>query len=352
MSVEAPAVGAERVPVRTARVRRAAPADRGTVLELLGEHLPGVDVARRHAWLYEGNPHGRSVTMIASDPTTGEPMGLTSLFPRRVLVAGKERLGSIGGDGYVRARFRRRGVATALHRACVDAMAAGERGGPVGFMFGGPLTNNLKALLRAGSRLVGNLQRFSRPAIAQRAALALAGDRSATHLEEITWEHVPALDALWQAAKDDRLVMPVRDAVHWLWRFSDTPAGVQRGFIMIEGAKPIGAVAIELREDCAAIVDLLAPRGHLTRALWAAALACGRRTVTMQVNQGSPLVAPLLACGFFPREKKGYQVLASGDDGDATSLFDRRRWYYTWGDCDGDRVFDRPAPDVQIKTCS
>ncbi len=200
--------------------------------------------------------------MIAYEPRTGEPMGLTSLFPRRVLVRGHERIGSIGGDGYVRPKFRRRGVATALHRACFEAMHPHG----VGFMFGAPVVNNLKALLRAGSRVVCDLQRFARPALAQRAVLALAGGRNAPHLEEMTWEHAPALDALWDRAKDERLVMPVRDAAHLLWRFGDTPAGVQRGFVVFHGRELLAAVAIEQGDNCAGIVDLVAPREHLSRA--------------------------------------------------------------------------------------
>src|SRR4051812_17876686 len=103
------------------RIVRAEERDRPTVLALLAEHTPGADVARRHEWLYESNPHGAAVTFLAFDEG-GTPMGLTSLFPRRVVVKGEVRLGSIGGDGYVRPAFRRRGVATALHRACLALM--------------------------------------------------------------------------------------------------------------------------------------------------------------------------------------------------------------------------------------
>src|SRR5690348_4112158 len=122
------------------RILRAGEQDRPTVLSLLAEHLPGTDVARRHAWLYEQNPHGRAVTFLAFG-SGGVPAGLTSLFPRRVVVDGHLRTGAMGGDGYVRPVFRRRGVATALHRACLATMrGAHDRGDPeaVEFMFGAP----------------------------------------------------------------------------------------------------------------------------------------------------------------------------------------------------------------------
>src|SRR5580704_15999728 len=129
-------------------IARAAAPDRPTVLRLLAEYLPGTDVVRRHEWLYEKNPHGRAVTFLAVGKD-GTPLGLTSLFPRRAIVDGVIRTGSIGGDGYVRPAFRRRGVATALHRACLDVLRADP--GAIEFMYGPPVANNLAALLRAGS---------------------------------------------------------------------------------------------------------------------------------------------------------------------------------------------------------
>jgi hypothetical protein len=36
-------------------------------------------------------------------------------------------------------------------------------------------------------------------------------------------------------------------------------------------------------------------------------------------------------------------VLVPDDDRDAPALFDKKRWYYTWGDSDVDRVLERPA---------
>src|SRR4051812_42934916 len=137
-------------------VARAGEHDRATVLTLLAEHLPGADVARRHQWLYESNPHGAAITFIARDEA-GTPMGLTSLFPRKVAVDGVVRVGSIGGDGYVRPAFRRRGVATALHRACLELMRVGGRDGGVEFMYGAPEPENLRALERAGARTITSL---------------------------------------------------------------------------------------------------------------------------------------------------------------------------------------------------
>ena len=89
------------------------PRDQELVKTLLQGHLgPDADVEARYQWLYLKNPHGKARTYLATHGATGEAAGLTSLFPRRVLVAGRHRNGAIGGDGYVRPAFRRQGIAT------------------------------------------------------------------------------------------------------------------------------------------------------------------------------------------------------------------------------------------------
>src|SRR5262245_32410123 len=91
-------------------VRRATPSDRHLIKRTIAEYLPTVDPTRRYDWLYLGNPHGTALTWLATDDASGELAGLTSFFPRRMIVDGVEACGALGGDGYVRPAFRRRGV--------------------------------------------------------------------------------------------------------------------------------------------------------------------------------------------------------------------------------------------------
>ena len=95
----------------------AGPEDRLAIEAAVAERLPGVDVARRHRWLYEENPHGPALTWIARDGATGQVAGMTSFFPRCIVAQGREVTAAMGGDCYVRPAFRRRGIASALHGA-------------------------------------------------------------------------------------------------------------------------------------------------------------------------------------------------------------------------------------------
>src|SRR5262249_1133052 len=136
-------------------IRLAGNDDRAQVLKLLARMSPD-DVAERYRWLYQGNPHGRALTWLALDPDTGEAAGCTSVFPRRVIVDGAERRGSMGGDCFVEPAARRRGLATRLHlQSFADMHTLG-----VDFMYGPPVPNNLAALVKAGSKVVTGFKRW------------------------------------------------------------------------------------------------------------------------------------------------------------------------------------------------
>lgn len=326
------------MPAIPPRIARAEERDRSTVLALLAEHTPGADVAHRHAWLYEGNPHGAAVTFLAFDEG-GTPMGLTSLFPRRVVVKGEVRLGAIGGDGYVRPAFRRRGVATALHRACLALMQENLRSGAgVEFMYGAPEPTNLVALERAGSRTITRLRRYSRSGPLQtifRLGGALAG-RTRTRLAPLEGADARVGEVFAGAAAGAAL-LPVRDPEQYAWRFR-TPSRAQQPFAVIEDDAVTAICALERKGTQVAVVDFLAPRDGWSATLRSTANAAGGETLTTITTDGGPSATDLLYAGFVPREGKGFQVLAPSDHPALPTLLDPASWQYVWADGDLDHV--------------
>lgn len=299
---------------------------------MLSEHLPGSDVARRHAWLYEQNPHGRAVTVIARDERSGEPLGITSVFPRRMLIAGRTHLGAVGGDGYVRPSARRRGIATAMHKAALETMR--EVG--VEIMFGPPEPHNLRALERAGARVVAHVRRYVRPRLLQSllgplGRLASRGGR----LDPIEGRD-SRVDTIFDRAVDNAVVTPVRDAAHYAWRFADSPAGAQHAFVVLRHDKPLGLCVLERSEGRVAVVDLFARPVDFVDALSIAAATSGAASLVTQLNDRGPHAVSLLRAGFFAREGKPFQVHAC--EGMDPAVFEASRWYHTWGDGDLDRV--------------
>src|SRR5215216_4470836 len=139
-------------------IRLADANDGEEVIRLMGKIYSG-DMTARYDWMYRSNPHGQALTWLAIERATGEAVGCTSIFPRKVYVEGRERTGGIGGDCFIEPRVRRRGLATRLHAASFHEMRAGG----VDFMYGPPTPNNLGALVKAGSKVVTNYRRWVRP---------------------------------------------------------------------------------------------------------------------------------------------------------------------------------------------
>lgn len=325
-----------------ALVRRAGPGDVAVILELLREHYGAEhDVAARHEWLYRRNPHGEAVTFLAFDRATRAPAGLTSLFPRKVWVEGKEHRGSIGGDGFVRPRFRRRGIATALHRACLGSMKEGS----VELMYGPPEPHNLAALVRAGSKVVCQLRRFVRPLdgsrlvrfglVAAPLSRLLKPRRSPLRLRAIESNDIEAVDRIWARAARDLDIAPVRDARYYDWRFVRCPGGKQRAFYVMDGERTVGVCALERDGKRTVIVDIVAERRNYEAMIDAISFHCmGDEAIEIRLNERGPLASMLVRKAFVPRDRKAFQVLVDPKHPSARKLYRPQAWYYTTGDGD------------------
>lgn len=306
---------------------------RADVLRLLAEHLPETDVAARFSWMYEKNPHGRAITVVAYDGKSKEALGVASVFPRRLMTAGRMYLGAMGGDAYVKPTARRRGVATAMHKALHERM----RKEGVEVMFGPPVPNNLRALERAGSRVITNVCRYVRPGwvhAALRPFTRLRTSRS-VRLEALEGNERHA-EAVFEQALDPMQVIAVRDAAFFRWRFVENPSRVQRAFVLKNEQRALGVCVLEQKDKRLAIVDLVAPRVEYSRVLQAAIAATDATSFVMELNEEGPFADELRLAGLWPRERKPFQVLATTNR--EPNLFDASRWYYTWGDGDLDQV--------------
>ncbi len=303
------------------------------MLSLLAEYLPGTNASARLAWLYEQNPHGRALTVIAYDERTNLPVGMTSVFPRRLMARGRLLLGSIGGDAYVRPVARQQGVATAMHRALLHRM----RNEGIEVMFGPPEQHNLRALEHAGSRVVTHVRRYVRPSIVHDVLRPMSwlGHGRGTRLDPLA-KRDPRVDAIFERSVDSSLIIPVRDAAFYSWRFDQSPSSMQRPFVVMHENKPIGLCVLERKLGRVALVDLLAPAFDYARALHAALASSQASSFVVQLNESGPFANEMRWAGLMPRERKPFQVLATNQRDQ--SIFEASRWYYTWGDGDLDQV--------------
>ncbi|MDB4959776.1 MAG: hypothetical protein JWO36_7345 [Myxococcales bacterium] len=325
-------------------VRAASEADRPEVVELIREMIPGVDANARVTWLYERNPAGRALTWIAIE--NGEVAGCTSFFPFRLWLDREEVLGALGGDGYVRPKFRRRGVGGLLHDASRRAMM--DHG--IGCMYGAPGAMNLTPLKHGGSREVGHVARWVRPlrgaAIGLRSSLidrlvrGILRPRFVPYLEPMVRGDA-RIDEVWRKASASIRLGAIRDATFYTWRFIDAPAHREPPFVIMHQGQPIGACALEIMNGGKEIriVDLVTIPGA-----WNSSLAGISRhaaeteahTIDIKLMAIDGRVRQMWRAGFTERDSKPFLVMVP-KDGDRRFL-DPQRWFYCGADSDLDSL--------------
>ena len=97
-------------------------ADRGVLIEALSQSLLPQSDGRRFDWLYRECPHGEARVWIAGDRSSNGILGAAAVFPRRMYVEGKIRVGCVLGDFFIVPHFRSLGPAVLLQRACLEAV--------------------------------------------------------------------------------------------------------------------------------------------------------------------------------------------------------------------------------------
>jgi hypothetical protein len=320
-------------------VRAATAADRADVVALLREMIPECDAEARLAWLYERNPAGRALTWLARD-RDGTIAGCTSYFPYRLSVDGSPILAALGGDGYVRSAFRRRGVGALLHAAGRDAM---PRLG-IACMYGAPGAMNLTPLKHGGSREVGHVARWVRP-VGLRGRLdavarVLLRPRGSAELVAMTCGD-RRVDEVWRRAAGALRIAAVRDAPFYTWRFVESPAHREPAFVVVDRGEPIAACALELGDAGARVhvVDLVAVPGAWHTALEAIARHAadlGARSLEIRLHALDGRRRSMWRSGFVERERKPFLVMVP--QGGDRRLLDPLRWFYGGADSDLDLI--------------
>jgi GNAT superfamily N-acetyltransferase len=326
------------------QIRSARESDRDVVAALVHEMNPRVDAGTRFGWLYERNPAGQALTWIAYE--NGEAAGCTSYFPFHLQLDGGPVLGALGGDGFVRPQFRRRGLGGLLHKtARADMRAHG-----IGCMYGAPGAMNLTPLKHGGSREVGHIARWVRPlrgtAIGvtpgpiDRLVRGLLRPRFAPHLDVMARDD-ERVDEVWRAAAPHIRLGAVRDARFYTWRFIDAPSHREPPFVIVQHGRPIGVCALETTNDGESlrIVDLIAVPGGWHDALVAIARYAAEtdaRTLDIKLMALDGRRRNMWRAGFLERDSKPFLVVIP-PDGDRRFL-DPLRWFYGGADSDLDRL--------------
>ncbi len=328
------------------RVRLANEADLASVRTLVDELLVDapIDHARRFAWLYHDAPRGVAHTWLAEDEASGEVIGCTSFFRRAMCYRGRELSGALGGDGYVRPAFRRKGVGQSLHAASQRDM--GQLG--IDVMFGTPMPANMTPLRSIGAVDVTFVSRHVRPLDLRRLGI---GNRMVNHLAkrvmaprtsarlEAAVPNDERIDYVWSRVKNDIGLATVRDSKFYAWRFNYAPTQKQHPFVVMRNGEPIGVCALERTNDeTMRIVDLFAEPAHVTPSIFAIAeMAVGCSQLEMRLTVEQARARSLWKSGFLEREaSKPLNVVLPKGSPNTEVFWEPSHWWVTWLDTDLD----------------
>ena len=130
-------------------------ADRDNIKNFWKIHFPYWPQTK-YAWFYEENLYGPASCWIARDSATGNILGTTAIFPKKILVDGQPAIGAIAGDLGVNKKYRNLGIAKMLQRASVEYFISSD----LDFLYGTPNIVSEQVCKNAGFEIIGRTVRM------------------------------------------------------------------------------------------------------------------------------------------------------------------------------------------------
>jgi GNAT superfamily N-acetyltransferase len=370
-------------PLRTDEfeIRACAAVDRAAQARLFNQCFKKKVDAGALAWRYDQNPHGRALSFLSiarsgegGEADEGEPVSGYACSPRLAIARGDDASRAVigeTGDVMTHPDWRKRGLFSALDRACMEA--ARRLGWPL--VFGLPNRRSAHIFLELGWEEVGTIRPWTfllaNDAGARReraldgriqswlvpmgvrkgrhARARLVGRAAGYRTHEL--EAFPAeVEALSRAVEPRFAFMVRRDAAYLEWRFLRSPSKLHRA-LGVHGPHNAfaGYAVVQLPragEPTGYLVDVLAEGEGAVAAAIEAGLArlqaAGASLVRATAIDGSWWSGVLQDAGFLP-PRQGNQLsvilhVNAPDHPVARAARDARAWYLTDGDRDDETM--------------
>jgi len=342
-------------------IRKIKPEEEKAFINFLSAWVIDVPVTDRYRWLYQGNPHGKAVIWLAVDEKTEEIAACTAIFPKRLRINGQLVLGCVGGDTYVDPRWRRQGIAAALHRT--TAMEMKDVG--IQLHYGFPLADNFQAKLKAGALHPGHFYTASLPLSTQplfrrakvetlipiglqkvidrlmlktRGLLLSSVDKSHYNVRRINTFN-RSFETMEKEIASSFPISCVRDLPYLKWRFFDNPMKhyTVLGLEDMDGHL-LGYAALEKVGKAVVVGDFFVP----PKTEWVTpmlstvveyAISHDAKSVVTMINPEEPMGESFLRFGFRLLRKSRFPMIVLTDRADS-GLDEIRNWHITAADLD------------------
>lgn len=360
-------------------VRRCGPEDRSAQADLFNRCFKKRVSAEDLVWRYDANPHGGSASFLTTAPgEPGEPLEIGvsgyACSPRLVLAAGDAataaRVGETG-DVMTDPRWRKRGLFSALDRACLEETR--RLGWPC--VFGLPNRRSAHIFLTLGWERIGTVRPWTFVLAADADARAVrrregrlaawmtghgarrgrdARSELARRAGGLRIEPIRIfpreVDALAAEVAARYAFMVRRDASYLTWRFLLSPSGLHRALAVRDEMGDLAGYAViqlpRAGEPRGYLVDVLARDDAALAAAIEAGLAAleeaGASVVQATAIDGSWWRAELERAGFLPPKQENHLIVIlythDKEHPVARAARDASAWYFTDGDRDDETM--------------
>lgn len=254
--------------------------DREIMLNILKSNRSGSDsfYEKRYDWTYLNNPDGKAIPWIIWEEKKSIPVGFTAVFPRRMLIDGKETIGWNCGDFSIETKYRSLGIAMQLRKEAKKEVDNGR----VSFLYAHPNDRMKVVHLKAGHHQLGFMHRFALPlrmnsyfrdkinneVVANAVALPanqllkfnLALRKRNTKLEAIfynTPEFYDRHEELFEKLAKTYRVIGLRDKTYLTWKYVTHPNFEYMLMEFFSGEELVGYIIFSMNDVVVKIVDYI-----------------------------------------------------------------------------------------------
>lgn len=313
----------------------------------------------RYEWIYENNPAGSAICLIAKDPI-GSIIGAASIFPRKLFLDNHFILAGIAGDFVIDKEHRGFGPAIALQKAIISK--AREEGFEI--LYGIPNNKSEAVLLRVGYRKLGNIIRMTKPLKSEYYIKRYINIPGITHIISKVTDFAlkPSIgkksylksdyfkskiissidknfDEFWEVAKVQWHFIGVRDSSYLKWRFFKSPNNNHQFFVLSENdnGKIVGYILYHIANNKIYIDDILAFKECYDFLISEFICFQNRRnfdSISISFLEDAFLLGKFKQFGFSERDRDNKVIIYQLDKKPQVHYRDQKSWFLT--PCDND----------------
>lgn len=335
------------------------------MLNILKNNRTGSDsfYKRRYDWIYLNNPDGKAIPWIIWEDTKSIPVGFTAVFPRRMLIDGKETICWNCGDFSIETKYRSLGIAMQLRKEAKKEVDNGR----VSFLYAHPNDRMKVVHLKAGHHQLGLMHRYALPLrmnnyfqdklnneiLANMAAipvnqllkLNLVLRKRNAKLETLFYD-IPKFNEkhenLFSALAEKYRVVGIRDKTYLTWKYIAHPNFRFMLMDFYSGEELVGYIIFSMHDSVVNIVDCVVHPEDLLQDILILFIkkinnifpeTISISAVTFEYN---PLTKAMKQLNFQYRDDATSAVItyASSDSKLNTILYQKDNWFLSVGDRD------------------